>query len=76
MQEWGGGPEPYVMVNTGIMPGVPVCWAMYVAVEDLDASCAKLKELDGQIMKERTDVPEIGWFAIVADPQGATFGLW
>jgi predicted enzyme related to lactoylglutathione lyase len=78
--------KPYFMINTGQepqggmmdlpMPGVPTAWSVYVAVDDLDAACAKLERLGGKIMMSRTEVPGAGWFAFASDPQGAYFGLW
>lgn len=86
IQEFPGGEQPYFLVNTGSepgggmmglpMPGVPVAWTMYILVEDLDAACAKALDLGGKLLKERTPVTDMGWFAIISDPQGACFGLW
>ena len=53
----------------------PPMWLSYVNVEDIDASVAKAKELGGVICKERVDLP-MGSFAVVSDPQGATFAFW
>lgn len=86
LQEYPGAGQPYFMINTGAepmggmmglpMPQVPTTWCIYIKVDDLDAACAKLEKLGGKIFKERTEVPEHGWFAIASDPQGAFFGLW
>lgn len=77
---------PYTMIDTGKEPGggmmalpdpqVPACWTMYVEVADVAATCAKIKELGGQIFKDPEAIPEVGTFAIVSDPQGAVFGIW
>ncbi len=77
---------PYTMIDTGKEPGggmmvlpdpqVPVSWTMYVEVENVAATCAKIKELGGQVFKDPEDIPEVGTFAIVSDPQGAVFGIW
>lgn len=42
---------------------------------DIDASIAKAKGLGGTILEERVDLP-IGSYAVIADPQGATFAFW
>jgi predicted enzyme related to lactoylglutathione lyase len=86
LEEFAGAPMPYFMVNTGVdpmggmmglpMPEVPTAWTVYIMVDDIDAACAKLTKLGGKVWKERTEVPEYGWFAVVSDPQGAPFALW
>ena len=53
----------------------PEMWLSYINVEDLDAAVSKAKDLGAKICKERVDLP-IGSFAIVNDPNGATFALW
>jgi predicted enzyme related to lactoylglutathione lyase len=77
---------PYFFVNTGQdpqggmmplpAPGVPTAWTMYVEVEDVSATCEKLKRLGGTVHKAKSAVPGMGWYAVVSDPQGAVFGLW
>ncbi len=83
-----GGPI-YSVVNVegagvggmmGITPeiaamGVPPCWTGYVAVDDCDASAAKVKTLGGSVMREPADIPGIGRFAIVADSAGAAIAI-
>ena len=55
--------------------GVPTHWMMYVAVDDVDATCKKITELGGKVCVPPTDIPP-GRFAVVSDPQGATFSLF
>jgi hypothetical protein len=47
-----------------------------VAVTDCDASANKVTKLGGKVLVPPTDIPNVGRFAIVQDPQGATFGLF
>jgi uncharacterized protein len=56
-------------------PSIPAAWTPYVGVEDTDATCAKAKELGAEIVVEPMDVPNVGRFAILKDPQGAVFGI-
>jgi uncharacterized protein len=51
-------------------------WAGYVAVDDVDAAAAKLKTLGGKVQYGPADIPNVGRFAVVADPQGAVFNLY
>ena len=54
---------------------LPPMWAPYVAVDDPDAITAKAKELGGSVLLEPMDVPTVGRFAYLRDPQGAMFGI-
>jgi uncharacterized protein len=63
----------------GIMkqvPNGPAGWIPYVLVDDLRAATDKAKSLGGKIMKEITEVPDMGWFSIIQDPTGSVLGLW
>ncbi|MBU0517356.1 VOC family protein [bacterium] len=70
--------EPGKSVPGGMMkrqsPEHSVC--NYIDVEDLEASAAKVKELGGQVVMERTAVPGMGWFVICLDTENNPFGLW
>lgn len=54
---------------------MPEFWMIYFAVDDCDASAARVTALGGTVHRAPEDVPGTGRFAIVADPQGAVFGL-
>ena len=56
-------------------PSIPAMWTPYVGVEDTDATCKKATELGAQVIVEPMDVPTVGRFAILKDPQGAVFGI-
>jgi predicted enzyme related to lactoylglutathione lyase len=58
------------------MPGEPSNWLAYVLVDDVDASLKKAKSLGAKVIKEVTEVPGMGWFAIFTDPTGAALALW
>jgi predicted enzyme related to lactoylglutathione lyase len=53
---------------------VPTFWLVYFAVDDTDAAVAKVTELGGSVSMPPVDIPQ-GRFAVVADPQGASFGV-
>jgi uncharacterized protein len=55
--------------------GGPV-WMGHVAVDDVDAYAAKVVKAGGTIHRPPTDIPGVGRFAVVADPQGAVFLLF
>ena len=56
--------------------GVPPAWSGYVAVDDVDATEARVLQLGGKVLRPASDIPEVGRFAVVADPQGAAFLLF
>lgn len=56
--------------------GAPPHWMAYTVVEDVDASANKARELGGQVHLPPTDIPTVGRFAVLADPQGATFAIF
>ena len=56
--------------------GVPPCWIGYVAVDDVDAAANKAKTLGGQVHVPPTDIPDVGRFAAIADPQGAALSIF
>ncbi|HTS39385.1 MAG TPA: VOC family protein [Xanthobacteraceae bacterium] len=58
------------------MPGLPAMWVPYILVSDVKAATAKAKSLGGKIMRDITEVPNMGSFSIIADPTGAIFGMW
>jgi predicted enzyme related to lactoylglutathione lyase len=63
----------------GIMkqvPHGPTGWIPYVQVDDLRAATDKAKSLGGKVMKDVTEVPDMGWFSIIQDPTGSVLGLW
>src|SRR6516225_1532322 len=55
--------------------GVPPMWSGYVLVGDVDATEARILQLGGKVIRPGSDIPDVGRFAVVADPQGATFLL-
>jgi uncharacterized protein len=67
----------------GMMPlpkdaaaGMQPCWLGYIYAADVDGSVAELQRLGGMLHHAPTDIPEVGRFAVVADPQGAIFYLF
>ena len=52
----------------------PANWLTYFAISDTDATVAKATELGGKVVKEAFDTPQ-GRIAILADDQGAVFGV-
>ncbi len=54
--------------------GMPApLWLGYVGVSDVDATAATVTGLGGAVHLPPTDIPGVGRFAMVADPQGVLF---
>jgi len=56
-------------------PSVPTAWTTYFSVADCDATTKSVKALGGKAIAPPKDIPTIGRFAVVQDPQGAVFGI-
>lgn len=56
----------------GARPG----WIGYIGVADVDAQAARIQQAGGAVHKPPQDIPGVGRFAVVADPQGAVFCLF
>ena len=57
------------------MGPIPPHWLVYFAVDDCDAKVQKATELGARVMKPADDIPSVGRFAILLDPQGAAFAI-
>jgi predicted enzyme related to lactoylglutathione lyase len=51
-------------------------WVGYIGVDDVDAATIRLRQAGGAVYREPDDIPNIGRFSLVADPQGAVFVLF
>jgi len=52
---------------------VPSHWMSYFAVDDCDAKTEAAKAAGAEVLKPPTDIPDVGRFAVIRDPQGAVF---
>jgi predicted enzyme related to lactoylglutathione lyase len=57
--------------RAGARPG----WLGYVGVPDTDAAAKRIARAGGAIHRAPDDIPNVGRFAVVADPGGAPFML-
>jgi predicted enzyme related to lactoylglutathione lyase len=56
--------------------GVPPHWMGHVQVENVDATVARIQKMGGKVHKEPTDIPTVGRFAVIADPQGVALSVF
>ncbi|MEE9447497.1 MAG: VOC family protein [Arenicellales bacterium] len=55
--------------------GMPPMWGGYITVNDVEASAKQAVDLGGKILLEARDIPEVGRFCVISDPQGASLSL-
>lgn len=78
---------PYTLVKAGdervggIMSNkcgemdIPPHWGIYITVDDVDATAKKAEELGGSVIVPPTDIPKVGRFSVLRDPQGVAFSV-
>ena len=76
----------YTMIEVGegtgggmmkqLIPGAPSAWLPYVVVDDIKVATKKARSLGATVMRDVTEVMNMGWLSIITDPTGATLGLW
>ena len=62
----------------GIPPeasGAPPHWGTYITVDNVDQTARSAEALGGKIMEAPRDIPGVGRFAVIQDPQGAVISL-
>jgi len=71
----GDRPAGGMYTPTPEMGEIPTNWLVYFAVEDADAKLQKANELGAKTIVPAMDIPGVGRFAVIQDPQGAVFGI-
>lgn len=56
-------------------PDVSSNWMIYFQTADCDASAARVKAGKGEVLVAPSDIPGVGRFAVLEDPQGAAFSV-
>lgn len=55
--------------------GMPSMWGCYVTVADVDSTAKRCAELGGKVLVGPQDIPGVGRFAVILDPQGAALNV-
>ncbi|QCX77305.1 27 kDa antigen Cfp30B [Streptomyces sp. YIM 121038] len=55
---------------------MPTTWTVYLATPDAATAAARVTAAGGQVITEPVPVGAYGTMGLVADPEGAVFGLW
>ena len=48
----------------------------HINVDSVDETSKKIEDLGGKILVPKTEIPNIGWFAVFEDPDGAVQALF
>jgi hypothetical protein len=85
VMDMGTGPYHVVKVGDsavgGVMgmpsgaPAMPPMWTPYVTVADADATAVRCAALGGKVLAGPMDIPKVGRFATIQDPQGAVINV-
>jgi predicted enzyme related to lactoylglutathione lyase len=80
IEVWKPGEMDYPMIKAGdqmhggfgtAQGGAPSHWLGHVQVEDADEAARRAEAAGGRVVAGPFDIPEVGRFAVIADPQGA-----
>jgi predicted enzyme related to lactoylglutathione lyase len=87
MHEDNSGAMPYTMIKAGgeevggmmadppEAQGAPTAWGSYVTVDDVDKQIGRVEALGGKVIMQPRDIPNVGRFSVISDPQGAMLTL-
>ncbi|HEX3454782.1 MAG TPA: VOC family protein [Gaiellaceae bacterium] len=82
IEHFQAGDFDYPMISSGgkthggfptVPEGTPAHWVSNVLVDDTDDTIEKAKSAGGELLVGPMDIPEVGRYAVLKDPQGAVF---
>lgn len=90
IQPWPGSNPPYTMWLNGekavggiqtmtpqvTQGGGTPAWLTYLSTPDTDDTVARARERGATVHVEPRDIPDVGRFAVLSDPQGAMFAVY
>lgn len=71
----GAQPAGGMMAIGADMKGAPTAWCAYFSVKNTDDTVKKAESRGGKVLVPGTDIPNVGRFAVLTDPQGAAFAV-
>jgi len=57
-------------------PGARSQWIPFIEVDDVPGTTEHVRTLGGTVLKGPAEVAGYGWYSVITDPTGATFGIW
>jgi predicted enzyme related to lactoylglutathione lyase len=80
------GMPGYTMIDAGKAPGGGMmkkpetaphhALSIYFCVDSIDDTMAKVSEAGGQVIIQKMEVSNIGWWGLFADPDGIPVGIY
>ena len=71
----GGEEVGGIMAMPPQAQGVPPAWGTYVTVDDVNETSKMAEKLGGKVLLAPQDIPEVGRFCLIQDPQGAMINI-
>jgi uncharacterized protein len=62
-------------VPDGTPDEVPAFWLTVFGTDDVDAAAEKTEQRGGRVLVAPVDIPAVGRFGVLSDPQGVMFGV-
>lgn len=56
-------------------PPMPPNWGLYITVDNVDETTEKASSMGATIIMPPRDIPEVGRFSVLQDPQGAFISI-
>jgi predicted enzyme related to lactoylglutathione lyase len=56
--------------------GAPPHWLPYLGTSDIEGTVSEAEKLGGKALVPLTEIPTVGRFAVLSDPQGAVFAVF
>ena len=81
MNYWGltTGPDGTTGINGGMYQrtkdNIVNTFDCTITVDNIDESIKAIKDNGGKILREKSEIPNVGWFASCEDTEGNRFGL-
>lgn len=75
MAKAGGTEVAGIMAMPVEAGNMPPTWGAYVTVDDVEASAKQVEALGGKVVIAPQDIPDVGRFCVICDPQGAALSL-
>ncbi|UCH89379.1 MAG: VOC family protein [Thermoplasmata archaeon] len=75
----------YGMIDTGEEPGgglfqappeIPLGVTSYILVDSIEGTLEKIQSEGGKVIKPKSEIPGMGWFALFMDPEENVLGIY